>query len=85
MFTADFAVIHFPNIDSLWNAVECEFLIVCRNPSPGPWGKRWRCRFGSVRISLPRAPIDQERTVNSGACGQTQPCSAGFSTHCLER
>lgn len=36
MFTADFAVIHFPNIDSLWNAVECEFLIVCRNPSPGP-------------------------------------------------
>lgn len=29
MFTANFAVIHFPYIDSLWKAVKCEILIVC--------------------------------------------------------
>ena len=70
LFTLNFVVIHFSNIDSLWNAIKCEILIVCWEPSPVPWGKGWRCRSGSVKFSLPGASIDQERTVNSGACGQ---------------
>lgn len=81
MFTLNLAIIHFPNIDSLQNALECEILIVCWEPSLGPRGKRWRCRSGSVRISLPGAPIDQERTVNSKAFGHTrQPFALPLST-----
>lgn len=82
MFALNLAVIYFPNIDSLWQAVKCEILIVCWGPSPGPRGKRCRCRSGSVRFSVPGVRIDQDRTVNSGACGHIrQPFTLLPSAH----
>lgn len=37
-----------------------EILIVCWDPCAGPWGERWRCRCGSVKISPPAVSIDQD-------------------------